>query len=90
MKAIVEMPVPVSIEEELQRLNGFVNYLAKFLPQIATIMEHIRKLVRKNTPWEWSEQQQEEFEAMKKFGTESPVLRYYNPDQELQVQCDAT
>ena len=48
VKAIVEMPAPTSIEE-VQRLNGFVNYLAKFLPQLATIMESIRKLTRKNT-----------------------------------------
>ena len=89
MKAIVEMPAPTSIEE-VQRLNGFVNYLAKFLPQLATVMEPIRKLTRNNTPWEWSKQQQEAFEAVKKLATESPVLRYYNPDQELQVQCDAS
>ena len=47
-KAIVEMPAPTSIEE-VQRLNGSGNYLAKFLPQFATIMESIRKLTRKNT-----------------------------------------
>ena len=53
VKAIVEMPAPTSIEE-VQRLNGFVNYLAKFLPQLTTVMEPIRKLTRKNSPWEWS------------------------------------
>ena len=48
VKAIVEMPAPMSIEE-VRRLNGFVNYLTKFLPQLATIMEPICKLTRKNT-----------------------------------------
>ena len=48
VKAIVEMPAPMSIEE-VGRLNGFVNYLTKFLPQLATIMEPICKLTRKNT-----------------------------------------
>ena len=89
VKSIVKMTAPTSIEE-VQGLNGFVNYLAKFLQQLATVMEPIRKLTRKNTPWEWSKQQQEAFEAVKKLATESPVLRYYNPDQELQVQCDAS
>ena len=55
VNAILKMPAPTSVEE-VQRLNGFVNYLAKFLPQLATIMEPIRKLTRKDTPWEWSAQ----------------------------------
>ncbi len=89
VEAIVKMPAPTSVEE-VQRLNGFLNYLAKFLPQLATIMELIHKLTRKDTPWEWSAQQQQAFEAVKKFATESPVLSYYDPEQELQVQCDAS
>ena len=83
-----ECQAPTSVEE-LQRLNGFVNYLAKFLPQLATIMEPIRKLTRKDTPWEWLAEQQQAFDTVKKFVTESPVLSYYNPEEELQVQCDA-
>ena len=89
VRAIVEMPVPTTIED-VQRLNGFVNYLAKFLPQLSTIMGPIRELTRKNTSSQWSEEQQRAFEAVKKLATESPVLRYYDPDLELQVQCDAS
>ena len=37
-----------------------------------------------------SAEQQQAFEIVKKFVTESPVLSYYNPEQELQVQCDAS
>ena len=32
-RAVLEMPRPVDAEG-VQRLNGFVNYLAKFLPQL--------------------------------------------------------
>ena len=53
-------------------------------------METIRKLTRKDTPWEWSAEQQQAFETVNKFVTESPALSYYNPEQELQVQCDAS
>lgn len=35
--------------EEVQRLNGFVNYLAKFLPKFSEIMEPMRRLTRKDT-----------------------------------------
>ena len=40
-KAILEMPKPTNVEE-VQHVNGFVNYLAKFLPKVADSMEPIR------------------------------------------------
>ena len=46
-KAIVEMPKPTNVEE-VQRLNGFVVYLAKFLPKLAESLEPIRRLTHKN------------------------------------------
>ena len=46
-KAIMDMPRPVDIEG-VQRLNGFVNYLLKFLPRLADSMELIRRLTRKD------------------------------------------
>ena len=65
MKAIVEMPAP-TIVEEVQRLNDFVNYQAKFLPQLALIMKPIPQLTRKgNATWEWSQRQQQAFEEVK-------------------------
>ena len=69
VRAIIEMEAPTSVEE-VQRLNRFVNYLAKFLPQLATVMEPIRKLTRKDIPWEWSKQQKQAFQTMKKLATD--------------------
>ena len=36
--AILEMPRPDDVEG-VQRLNGFVNYIAKFLPKLADVMD---------------------------------------------------
>ena len=43
VNAVLKMPRPEDVEGE-QRLNGFVNYLAKFLPRLADHMELIRRL----------------------------------------------
>ena len=53
IQAVREMPKPTNVEEA-QRLDGSVNYLAKFLPRLAEHMEPIRRLTRKDTPWVWS------------------------------------
>ena len=38
VKAVVNMSKPANMKE-VQRLVGFVNYLAKFLPQLSTVCE---------------------------------------------------
>ena len=37
VEAINEMPCPIDVKG-VQRLGGFVNYLAKFLPHISGVM----------------------------------------------------
>jgi len=48
VEAVTKMPRPEDVEG-VQRLNGFVTYLAKFLPKLSEIMEPIRRLTRKDT-----------------------------------------
>ena len=37
----------------VQIFCGFVNYLAKFLPHLAEVMEPIQHLIRMDTSWQW-------------------------------------
>ncbi|KAK3752981.1 hypothetical protein QZH41_016289 [Actinostola sp. cb2023] len=89
VKAIVNMPKPEDIQG-VQRLNGFVNYLAKFLPKLSDVMLPIRELTRKDVEWQWSEKQEKAFAEVKRAVTEAPVLRYYDPKKDLEIQCDAS
>jgi len=50
VKAIKEMPVPTEVSG-IKRLCGTVQYMAKFLPDLASILETIRALTRKGVPW---------------------------------------
>lgn len=88
-KAIQEMPKPEDVEG-IQRLNGFINYLAKFLPGLADVTEPLRRLTRKDVEWQWTEEQEKSFEEIKRFVTTAPILSYYDPKAELEIQCDAS
>ena len=88
-KAVFEMPRPEDVEG-VQRLNGFVNYLSKFLPRLADHMEPIRRLTRQDTEFNWTEEQENAFREVKRLVTTAPVLRYYDPKAELEIQCDAS
>ncbi|KAK3703506.1 hypothetical protein QZH41_002225 [Actinostola sp. cb2023] len=53
-------------------------------------MEPIRRLTRKDVDWKWSDEQEKAFNEVKKLVTNAPVLSYYDPDSELEIQCDAS
>ena len=66
VKAIAAMPPPTDMEG-VQRLNGFVKYLAKFLPKLSETMEPIRQLMRNDVPWNWAAARQRAFEVKLKY-----------------------
>ena len=88
-RAVQEMTPPTDTEG-VQRLNGFVNYLSKFLPQLADVMAPIRRLTRKDAELTWSEEHDKAFNDVKRLVSQAPVLSYYQPDRPLSIQCDAS
>ena len=73
----------------MQRLNGSVNYLSRFLPRLAHHMEPIRRLTRQDTEFGCTEEQENAFREVKYLVTTTPALSYNNPKAELGIQCDA-
>ena len=89
IEAVQDMPRPTDVAG-VQRLNCFVNYLAKFLPGLSDVMAPIRQLTRKDVPWTCSSAQENALARMKQLVSDAPVLRYYDPERELTIQCDAS
>ena len=73
-----------------RRFCGFLNYLAKFLPRLADVLEPIQQLTGKEVPWQWQHEHDAAFEKVKQLVTQAPLLKYYNPEGEFTVQCDAS
>ena len=89
VEAIMKMENPQNVEEA-QRLQGTVNYLARFMPRLSEVMEPIRRLTRSNTEWEWTEVQDNSMKEIKRMVTEAPILAFYDPAKELVIECDAS
>ncbi|KAK3891350.1 hypothetical protein Pcinc_004793 [Petrolisthes cinctipes] len=82
------MPAP----GDLTHLRGFlctVNFLARYLPKLATVSEPLRQLLKKNVPYVWSDAHEKSFNAVKELVTRAPILRYYDPRIDVVLQCDA-
>ena len=89
IKAIVEMKAPSNVKE-VQRFNGMVNYLARFLPHISRMIEPLRRLTNKNVEWTWGSEQETAFKKIKELVTSDQMLGYYTQDKPLYLQCDAS
>lgn len=89
IEAIVAMPEPEDATA-LKRFLGMVNYLSKFMPHLSEMTEPLRRLEDKDVEWQWLTQHSIAFNTVKKYLTESPVLKYYNVNEEVTIQCDAS
>ena len=89
VQAIMEMPKPADVAA-VQRLLGLSQYLSKFLPHLSDITKPLRELTQKEVEWAWGPAQQKAWETLKKAVSSTPVLRYYNLQEEVTLQCDAS
>ena len=76
VKSILQMPTPKD-PTEIKRFLGMVQYLDKFIDRLSAITVHLRKLLHKYIPWNWTEKEEEELRDLKKAVKTTPVLRYY-------------
>ena len=74
----------------VRRIIGMVNYLAKFLPNLAEMCELLRQLNKQNEQWCWSRDHERALTAIKEAITRTPVLRYFDDKLNVTLQCDAS
>ena len=89
VEVILNMPAPTDVHR-VKRFCGMIQYLSKFLPNLASDLQPIRELTRTNVDWNWSTECEEAFIKVKKKITEAPLLIYFNPDKELVLQVDSS
>ena len=89
VEAMLKMASPRT-KEDIARLNGTVNYLAKFLPKLSQVMELLTRLTQKGIEWYWGKAEEKAFTEVKQLVSQNPVLAYYSPKKELVIQYDAS
>lgn len=65
---------PPRNDKELRRFLGLTNYYRKFVYSYAEIASPLNKLLNKDVPYEWKEQQQKAFESLKEKLITAPIL----------------
>ncbi|XP_070017031.1 uncharacterized protein [Nicotiana sylvestris] len=73
IKDIQELP-PLKNKIEVMNLLGRLNYISRFIAQLTTTCEPIFKLLKKNAAVKWTDECQEEFDKIKRYLSNPPVL----------------
>ncbi|XP_028411113.1 uncharacterized protein K02A2.6-like [Dendronephthya gigantea] len=89
VEAVLKMPRPENVKA-VRRFCGFVNYLSKFMPHLADVMKPLQQLTHKDAQWQWNHEHDAAFGKLKLMISNAPVLKFYHPEDELTVQCDAS
>ena len=78
MKAIRELPAPTNVPE-LRRVIGMINYLGRFIPNLAAEIHPRTDLLQSDRAWTWGHSQQQAFTKAKEKISSSTVLAFYDP-----------
>ena len=89
VKAIQDAPTPKNVSE-LKSYLGLLTYYAKFLPNLSTQLAPLYRLLRHDTKWQWSTDQQKAFEKSKELLVSSKLLIHFDSNLPLVLACDAS
>lgn len=68
---------PESVSE-VRSFLGLANYCGKFIPDLATIADLLRKLTRQNEPFVWINEREHSFNTLKGRLTNAEILGYFD------------
>ena len=73
IEAIQKIPLPINVKG-LQSLNGHINFIRRFIPNMAEIMNPMQTLLKKDVKFIWTDEGRNAFDTIKDGITRSPVL----------------
>ena len=87
--AIREMPSPTDIHG-VKRFCGMVQYLARFMPNLAQSLEPLKRLTKKDVVWDWNSDCENALNEVKRRIAQPPILTFYDQEADLVLQVDSS
>ncbi len=89
MEALVKLPAPKNIKN-VREVMGCLNYYRRFVKDFSKISQPINELLKKDMPFEWTEQRQKALDTLKAALLKNAVLYTPDPNKPFIVCLDAS
>lgn len=89
IKAIVDMPKP-QCKSDVLRLLGMAKFLGKHIPNMSKITSPLRNLTRQDVEFIWTTEHDNALKQVKHLLTNAPVLSFFNPTEQIEIETDAS
>lgn len=87
--SIKNFPTPAN-KKNVRQFLGKINFYHKFIENAATVLEPFHHLLRKNTPFIWSNECQNALESIKDYLTSVPILAIFDRNLPITIYTDAS
>ena len=89
VEAILKIATPKT-RRQLRRFIGMVNYYRDMWPKRSELLAPLTKLTSKNEPWNWTQECEESFQAMKKIIAKETLLAFPDFTKPFHIHTDAS
>ena len=89
VKAVLEAREPENASE-VKSFLGMVNFSAKFIPDLATVSEPLRRLTKKGVQFVFGPEQKSAFQELQQRLAKAETLAYFKKDAKTKIVTDAS
>ena len=89
VQAVTDAPQPANVKE-LRSFLGLTGWCSRFIPAYANIVRPMAEMLRKEVPFDWTEEVESSFQKIKDRVSSSPVLKPFKQDLPTVVTSDAS
>ena len=89
VKGLQDWPTPSTVKQVWSFL-GFGNFYRKFIKKFSELAQPLNDLLKKDKKFEWTQECQVAFDALKQQFTEEPVLMMPDQSRPFQIEADAS
>src|ERR1044072_543714 len=89
IEKVRDYPVPKNLTQ-LRSALGLCSYYRKFVKDFSRIAKPLNDLMKKDTPYQWTENQQQAFDRLKVALTSAPILSNLNFNEPFIIYTDAS